>query len=120
MMKIAVPAREGTLDSAVDPRFGRCAYFIIVDVETGEFEAVSNPAVSAMGGAGVQAAQLVANKGVEAVIANNIGPNAFGTLSAGNIKVLCGASGTVKDVVEQVKKGELREVAGPTTPGPFA
>lgn len=118
-MKIAIPASSDNLESLLDPRFGRCPYFIIVNSETGGFEAIANPATGAMGGAGVQAAQLVANKGVAAVLANNIGPNAFRALAAGNIKIYGGATGTVKEAIEQFNSGQLKEITGPTTPGRF-
>ncbi|NHW44216.1 MAG: dinitrogenase iron-molybdenum cofactor biosynthesis protein, partial [Candidatus Verstraetearchaeota archaeon] len=76
-MKICVSATSNSLDSLVDPRFGRCPYFIIVDSETMQYEAIPNPAVYAASGAGVQAVQLIVSKGVEVVITGNVGPNAF-------------------------------------------
>lgn len=116
-MKIAVSATEGSLDANVDPRFGRCAYFIIVETEDKEIkshEVVSNEAVQAMRGAGIQAAQTVANKGAEVVITGNIGPNAFNLLSQTGIKVITGVSGSVKEAVEKYLKGELKETSGPS------
>ncbi|MHC1579528.1 MAG: NifB/NifX family molybdenum-iron cluster-binding protein, partial [Candidatus Alkanophagales archaeon] len=94
--------------------FGRCRYFVIVDTETMEYEAVRNESADAPGGAGVQAAQTVASLGVEAVITGNIGPNAFQTLSAAGIRVFTGAHGTVRDAVEMFKRGELNEAGGAT------
>jgi predicted Fe-Mo cluster-binding NifX family protein len=114
MMKICVSATSNSLDSLVDPRFGRCPYFIIVDSETMQYEAIPNPAVYAASGAGVQAVQLIASKGVEVVITGNVGPNAFQALSAMGIKVVVGAHGTVREVVEKYKRGELKEASGPT------
>jgi predicted Fe-Mo cluster-binding NifX family protein len=114
MMKICVSATSNSLDSLVDPRFGRCPYFIIVDSETMQYEAIPNPAVYAASGAGVQAVQLIASKGVEVVITGNVGPNAFQALSAMGVKVVVGAYGTVKEVVEKYKKGELKEASAPT------
>jgi predicted Fe-Mo cluster-binding NifX family protein len=70
-MKIAVSATAPGLDAEVDPRFGRCQYFIIVDPETMEFEALDNSNSMASGGAGISTAQMIADKGVEAVI---VGP----------------------------------------------
>jgi predicted Fe-Mo cluster-binding NifX family protein len=49
-MKIGVTATGKDLESQMDPRFGRCAYFILVDPDTEEFEAVDNPGISAGGG----------------------------------------------------------------------
>ncbi|MCK5579279.1 MAG: NifB/NifX family molybdenum-iron cluster-binding protein [Planctomycetes bacterium] len=115
-MKIAVSASGQNLDAAVDPRFGRCGGFIIVDPETLQFESVANPGVSASGGAGIQAAQLVAKQGAEIVITGNCGPNAFETLKAAGIKVITGMSGTVKEAVEKYKANALSETQGPTVP----
>ena len=112
-MKIAVSATKGDLEATVDPRFGRCAYFVIVEVEGGrikDFEVVENKAAMAFGGAGIQAAQIVANKGAEIVITGNMGPNAFAALSMAGIKVVVGATGMkVKQAVEMYLKGELTE-----------
>ena len=118
-MKICVTASEGTLDASVDPRFGRAAYFTIVDSESMAFETVPNAAVSAMGGAGIQAAQTLAKKGVSVLITGNVGPNAIQALKSAGIKVIVGAGGTVKDVVERYKRGELKETNSPTVEGHF-
>ena len=107
-MKIAISAMGTTLDAEVDPRFGRCQYFIIVEPETMEFEAVDNSSAMAGGGAGISAAQMIAGKGVEAVLTGNCGPNAFNVLEAAGIKVITGVSGTVQDAVEGYKSGKYQ------------
>jgi predicted Fe-Mo cluster-binding NifX family protein len=99
----------------MDPRFGRCQYFLFVDPQSLEMEAVENPNIGASGGAGIQSAQFVANKGVEAIITGQVGPNAFTTLQAAGMKILVGASGKVREVLEKYKKGQLTSYAqGPT------
>ncbi len=113
-MKVAVSATGDNLDVQIDPRFGRCQYFIIVETDSMEYEAVSNASAMATGGAGIQAAQNVAGMGVEAVITGNVGPNAFQTLSASGIKIVTGANGIVRDAVERYKKGELKETTSPS------
>jgi predicted Fe-Mo cluster-binding NifX family protein len=118
-MKICVSSTGNTLDAPVDPRFGRCRYFLIVDSETMQFEAVPNIASGAMGGAGIQAAQMIAGKGVRTLITGNVGPNAFQALSAAGIEIVTGASGTVREVVEKYKRGELRAIGAPTVGGHF-
>jgi predicted Fe-Mo cluster-binding NifX family protein len=118
-MKICITSQGETLESQVDPRFGRCACFIIVDPDTLDFEAVSNEAAGMSGGAGIQSAQLVSEKGVEAVVTGNCGPNAFRTLNAAGIKVYTGASGMVKDAVERYKRGELDSSGGPSVGAHF-
>jgi len=116
-MKIAVSAAGGSLDSPVDPRFGRCQYFIIVDTETMSFEAVQNMSADSMSGAGIQAAQDMAGRGVGAVITGNIGPNAYQVLSSAGIRILIGASGTVREAVEMFKRGQLQDATIPGSPG---
>ena len=113
-MKICVTSEGGSLDSKVDPRFGRCQHFIIVDPDTLEFEAVVNPNIESMGGAGIQSAQLVASKKVKAVVTGNVGPNAFQTLQAAGVEIFTNASGTVKEAIEKYKKGEFKAVSGPS------
>jgi predicted Fe-Mo cluster-binding NifX family protein len=108
-MKICISSTGEDLNVQVDPRFGRCRFFLIVDIDTMRFESISNESAMTSGGAGVQAAQTVAKTGVDVVLTGNIGPNAFQTLSAAGIKVLTGANGTIKDVIEEYKKGELKE-----------
>lgn len=118
-MKIGISSTGKDLDVQVDPRFGRCQYFLIVDTDTMSFEYISNESAMASGGAGIQAAQSVVKAGVEAVITGNMGPNAFQTLSAAGIKVVTGVSGTVKDAVEKYKKGELKETTAPSVGSHF-
>jgi predicted Fe-Mo cluster-binding NifX family protein len=113
-MKICVSATANNLDAQLDPRFGRCPYLVIVDSETMQFEAIPNVAADATGGAGIQAAQTIANRGVKVLITGNVGPNAFGALSAAGIEIVTGASGTVREVVEKFKRGELGRTGAPT------
>ena len=117
-MRIAISATGDSLEAPVDFRFGRCPFFVIVDVENNEiskFEAIRNPAVGAFGGAGIQAAQLIANRGVNVVITGNIGPNAFSVLTQTGIKVVTGVGGIkVRDAVEMYMRGELKESTMPT------
>jgi predicted Fe-Mo cluster-binding NifX family protein len=115
-MKIAVAASGNTLDAQVDPRFGRCAWFVIVDSDTMAFEAVQNPGAMAGGGAGIQAAQVVASKGAQVVVAGNMGPNAHQALTAASIQILPFAGGTVRQAVEAVKSGTLTAASAPTVP----
>lgn len=118
-MKICVTAAGSTLEAMVDPRFGRTSQFIIVDPETMAFETLPNIAASAMSGAGIQAAQTIAGKGVDVVITGNVGPNAFQALASAGIRIVVGASGTVREVVKRYMRGELTETHAPTVGGHF-
>ena len=113
-MKIAITSSGDNLDSQMDPRFGRCQYFVIVDPDTMDFEAMQNESAMASGGAGIQAAQTIVNVGINAVISGNVGPNAFEVLSAAGIETMTGASGTVRNALELYKSGSLQSAASAT------
>ena len=104
-MKIAISATGPTLDAEVDPRFGRCQYFIIADPDTMEYESLENSSAMAGGGAGISTAQTIAGRGVQTVLTGNCGPNAFQVLSAAGIQVITGVSGKVKDAIQTYKSG---------------
>jgi len=107
-MKIAIAARGGSLDAMVDQRFGRAGCFVMVDPDTMDFEVVDNKQnVQAAAGAGIQAAQLVAEHGAEAVLTGNCGPKAFRTLKVAGIEVFMGLNGTVKEATAAYKSGAL-------------
>ena len=105
-MKIAVSATGTGLDAQVDPRFGRCQHFIIVDPDTMGFESIENSNNTASGGAGIATSQMIAGKGIEAVLTGNCGPNAINVLNAADIKVMTGVAGTIMDAVQDYKAGK--------------
>lgn len=107
-MKVAISARGPELSSETDPRFGRAAYIIIIDSETKEFEAIDNSTnVNAFKGAGIQAASMVADKGVEVLMTGHCGPNAFKTVAAAGIKVVNDISGTVEETLAKFLAGDV-------------
>jgi len=118
-VKIAITSSGPTLDSQVDPRFGRAQYFLIVDTETLDVEAIENPYVAAGGGAGIQTAQMVVTKGAEAVLTGNCGPNAFRTLGAAGVKVYAGVTGTIRAALAALEQGDLTPLSGPSVSGHF-
>jgi len=107
-MKIAVSATGTTLDAQVDPRFGRCQYFVIVDPGMMQFEALENSNAIAGGGAGVSTAQMIAGNKVEAVLTGNCGPNAYQVLAAAGIKVITGVTGKVEDAIQNYNSGSFQ------------
>jgi len=117
-MKIIITASSSSLDARFDPRFGRSAFFVVVDTETMQWEALPNPAINASGGAGTQAAQFAAEKNVAAVISGDFGPNAASVLKAGGIPMFINKSeGNIRNIIERFLAGELQQVDSPTASG---
>ena len=120
-MIIVISTSTDSLEGPFDPRFGRAAYFCVVDEKTGDYQAFANSAVHASGGAGVQASQLIASKGAQVAISGDFGPNAYMTLSAAGIRMFLAPAGealTGKELVARYQAGELQEVvSGPTHGG---
>ncbi len=106
-MKVAVAASGPDLDASIDPRFGRCTWFVLVDTDTMDFETLENPGALAGTGAGIAAAQLIADAGAEAIVAGSLGPNAIGALKAGDLKMFKAGGGTVKDGAIAAANGDL-------------
>jgi predicted Fe-Mo cluster-binding NifX family protein len=111
-MKIVVSANGADLDAPASPVFGRCPMYVFVDTDSMESESVENPAINATGGAGIQAAQFVVERGAQAVVSGNVGPNAFGVLQSANVPVYLFSGGTIRQAVEGYKNGQLSAVGG--------
>jgi len=110
-MKIVITAQGKELSSEIDLRFGRAKWLIVIDTETDDFEAYDNVVnLNAVQGAGIQTGQNIANLGVGAVITGNVGPNAFRTLNAADIKIFIATKQTVAEAIDSFKAGELKEV----------
>ena len=103
-MKIAVSSQGGSLNAQVAANFGRCAYFLIIDSETMQFEIFTNPAEGMMGGAGPEAARQIHQKGAAVLLTGAVGPNAEVAIRNYGIKLVQGFSGTVKEAVEKYLK----------------
>jgi len=110
-MKIAITSTGTKLEDKIDPRFGRCCYFILFDTDTNEFEAVENTGAQGMGGVGIQSGQIMAEKEVKTVLTGSCGPNAFQTLQAAGIKVITGVTGTVQEAIDKFKLGGFKPVS---------
>jgi len=107
-MKIAVTSQGNTLDSQLDPRFGRAAFIIVVDTETLEFEAFdNNENKNAFKGAGIQAAAMISDKDAQVLLTGFCGPNAFKTLETAGVKVVNDQAGRIIDVVQKFKQGNV-------------
>ena len=113
-MKICLSSTADNLDGQLDPLFGRCAYLLIVDPQTLQYEAIPNASAGATGGAGIQAAQTAINKQATAVISGNIGPNAFGALQAAGIEILIETPVSIRAIIEKYNSGQIQKTATPT------
>ncbi len=119
-MKLCITSTGKDIDANVDSTFGRASYFLIIDTDSLAVEVLENTAATTGQGAGIAAAQLISNKGVDGVLTGYVGPNAFNALQASGIKVFEGASSqeTVKEAIAKFNKNEYKEASGPTdTPG---
>jgi predicted Fe-Mo cluster-binding NifX family protein len=119
-MNIVITTISPGIDAEVDPRFGRGAYFLVVDSDTLEWQAEANPAVNASGGAGVQAAQIVVQHGAQVAISGDFGPNAYDALAAAGVQMFLAPAGeslTASELLARYQRGELKQVTAPTGPG---
>ena len=112
-MKIAITSNGANLDAPTSPVFGRCPMVVLVETETLQFEAIENPAIAAPSGAGIQAAQLVVERGAQAVVTGNVGPNALEVFQSAGVPIYRSEDGTVRDAVEAFKAGKLQPIAIP-------
>ena len=111
-MKVAISSQGPDLESPFDPGFGKAMFFVVINTDTGQFEARDNREhLDAMLGAGIQTARHVAAMGVDLVISGNIGHRALATLKGNNVKILVGATGPVSNAVEQFKSGHLKPLS---------
>jgi len=117
-MKIAISSIGKDLESEVDARFGRCNYFLIIEIEDKkikDFKAIENTAKAQMGGAGITAGEIVANQKVDAIITVNLGPRAFSVFEQFKIKIYQG-EGKIKKVIQEFLDGKLKELENSNGP----
>jgi len=121
-MKVAISAMSEDLKQEVNPVFGRCPGFVIMEIdgrEIKEHSFVPNAAAQSGMGAGIAAAQAVASQGVQAVVSGNIGPNAFMVLNQSGIKVYQTVGLSVEQAIKQLAEGKLQEMSAASAPGHF-
>ena len=113
-MRLAITSMGETLESPVDPRFGRARYFVVYDFDNDRWDVVDNAsALNAAQGAGIEAAQRVVGTGAEGLATGHCGPKAFAALRAAGITVFVGAAGTIRDVVDRYRRGALEPATVP-------
>ena len=115
-MKLCITSTGRHIEANIDTTFGRAPYFLIIDTDTNATEVVENTAATQGQGAGIAAAQLVSDKGVDEVLTGYVGPNAFNAFRASGIKLFVGASSqdTVKEALAKFNKGEYNEASAPS------
>ncbi|HSO60299.1 MAG TPA: NifB/NifX family molybdenum-iron cluster-binding protein [Desulfobacterales bacterium] len=116
-MKIAISAAGPSIEDYVDPRFGRCACFLIIDSVTLKFEVIENSSKNLSGGAGIEAAQRVADQGVTHVLTGRCGPKAERVLSAAGISIVDGCEGTVREAVGRFRSWDASSAQHPPVSG---
>lgn len=111
-MKLCITAQGATPDAKVEERFGRAPYFILMDSETGSFEAIANPHADGAGGVGPKVAQMVIDRKATVLISGILGGNAKAVLDAAGVaQYKYSSNGSVKEAFEQFKQNTLEKVA---------
>lgn len=111
-MLIAITATGNSLQAEVDPRFGRAAYYMVVNTETGDVKAHDNSdGINASNGAGTGAAQTLSELGVQALYTGRVGPKAAEVLNQANIPYYENITGTVQDVLNRIDQGDIQQAA---------
>jgi predicted Fe-Mo cluster-binding NifX family protein len=96
------------MDAPLDSRFGRAPKFLIYDLDKNTFEVIDNrQSMNAAQGAGIQAAETIARRGVNGLVTGHCGPNAFRALSAAGISVYNTDAPTVAAALEALRAGTL-------------
>jgi predicted Fe-Mo cluster-binding NifX family protein len=116
--RIAVTVTRPDPEAEADTRFGRAPYFMLYDTGNEEWESLANPALEAGGGAGVQAAQYLADRRIEAVVSGAFGPNAFTVLQAAGIAMYhFDTPGTCRELIEAYQSGRLAQASSASRRG---
>lgn len=120
-MKIAFTSSGESLSSPLNSTFGRAPKFLIYDLECNEFTVIDNKqSLNAAQGAGIQAAQTVAQSGAQCLVSGHCGPKAFRVLSTAGIKVYYTSTPTVAIALEQYRAGKLSETDSADVEGHYA
>ena len=102
-MKAAIPLDENKQD--VCPTFGRAPYFMLW--EDGEEQVLPNPAADTQGGAGLQAAQFIADQGVSTLVTPRCGQNAAEVFNAAGIAIYKSQGSDARENMQALQAGKL-------------
>jgi predicted Fe-Mo cluster-binding NifX family protein len=106
-MKVAIPVDDMSLDTNICISFGRTPYFLIYDTETKDAMFLDNSAAAIQGGAGIKAAQTVADSNAEALLTPRCGENAAEVIRAADIKIYQTKGNLLKHNLQAFEAGEL-------------
>jgi len=106
-MKLAMPVEAKDLENKVCPSFGRTPYFLIYDTDSKEEVYLDNSAANTQGGAGIKAAQIIVDSGVQALLTPRCGKNAAEVLTDSGIKLYKTREGSVKENIESFATNQL-------------
>lgn len=109
-LRVCITSKGRCLTDQFDERFGRCSYLLLVDPVTSELEAIKNPGILVDHGAGIAAAQRVADIKADAIITGHLGPNAEEVLASNQMKVYLAKGGTAQSVLDDFVAGKLKQV----------
>lgn len=103
-MKVAITSTGNTLESTIDQRFGRCAYFVVYDTENKAMEFIPNPNKDAEEGAGPASVQLVASRNVNKIVSGEFGMKIKPLLDSLKIQmiVLKEPEKKIKEIIEML------------------
>ena len=106
-MKIAIPIDEKGLKSNVCVSFGRASYFLFYNTVTKESYYIDNTAIASQGGAGIKAAQVIADHNVKALLTPRCGENAEKVLTKAEVLVYKSIPGTAQENIDAFLKEQL-------------
>ena len=109
-MKIALPIEDKDKNALISKSLGRAKYFLIYDTKSNEYLYIDNDALSSQGGAGIKAAQILADNGASHLIALQCGENAATALEAAGIMIYQGQEGSAKENIDKLEAGGLSKL----------
>lgn len=113
-MKTAFSTNGDSIQDSIEPAFGRCRNFLVVESGSGSVQVVPNPGAASAGGAGVQAAEALVRLGIGKLVTGSVGSNARPLLEAAGINIFTGQSGNISDHLA-VARGNPEASASRTT-----
>ncbi len=112
-MRVAVSADDSNgLDSVVSPHFGRCPYYVLVDLEgqkVKQVNTVANPYYDHHQQG--QVPGFIHSQEANVMLTGGMGRQALSLFGQYGVEAVTGASGTVRYALERYLGGELRGAA---------